>query len=240
MPKIRNRRGISTRALSTSTCPLREPNRFVVVILIPTQGYDSDESGFLAREIHEAKPRINRRLLHIAFMSEALQREVLSLYQEHGSALFRYAISVARDAELSRDAVQEAFLRYQSQRSTGGQIAAPRGWLYKVIHNYLMDAVVRNQVPLDHAATCPDPAQRPEAQAEADSLETRLKKIFSPREFDCIRLRADGLNYDEIAAALGISSGTVGGMLSRASHKITMDLRAAYRYPAACSSNNSA
>ena len=42
-------------------------------------------------------------------MSEALQREVLSLYQEHGSALFRYAISVARDAELSRDAVQEAF-----------------------------------------------------------------------------------------------------------------------------------
>lgn len=157
-------------------------------------------------------------------MSDALQREVLSLYDEHGSALFRYAISVARDAELSRDAVQEAFLRYQSQRSTGSEIAAPRGWLYKVIHNYLMDAVVDNHVPLDRAAGFPDPAWGPQAQAEAYSFETRLKKILSPREFDCIWIRAEGLNYDEIAAALGISSGTVGGMLTRASRKITMDL----------------
>src|SRR4051794_7838892 len=109
---------------------------------------------------------------------DVLQQEVLSLYDKHGSALFRYAASIARNTEAARDAVQEAFLRYQSQRRTGEAIASPRAWLYKVIYNYLMDVVVESGVPLDQAAGSPDPGHGPQAQAEADSLEARLKKLL--------------------------------------------------------------
>jgi DNA-binding NarL/FixJ family response regulator len=37
---------------------------------------------------------------------------------------------------------------------------------------------------------------------------------------DCLRLRTEGLSYDEIAAALDIQPGTVGALLNRARQKL--------------------
>ncbi|MBZ5580075.1 MAG: LuxR C-terminal-related transcriptional regulator, partial [Acidobacteriia bacterium] len=47
-----------------------------------------------------------------------------------------------------------------------------------------------------------------------------LAALLTEREFACLRLRAEGLDYAEIASALGIRSGTVGALLARAQKKI--------------------
>ena len=43
---------------------------------------------------------------------------------------------------------------------------------------------------------------------------------MSDRELDCLLLRAEGLEYEEIAETMGVRSGTVGALLSRAQHKL--------------------
>jgi RNA polymerase sigma-70 factor, ECF subfamily len=156
--------------------------------------------------------------------TDALQREVCVLYEDHGTALLRYAISVAGNADTGRDAVQEAFLRYYTQRSSGSVIDTPRAWLYKVIFHYLVDVGREPNVPLDHAALTADPGHDPQATAEASSLNERFEDILSPRELSCVRLRAEGLSYDEIGAVLGVRIGTVGALLARAVRKIKKEL----------------
>jgi RNA polymerase sigma-70 factor, ECF subfamily len=151
---------------------------------------------------------------------DRLKREIAGLYEEYGPALLRYARAVSKSADLARDAVQEAFLRYQAQRANGSIITSPRPWLYKVVFNVIMDGAGEPNVPLDEVSTARDPAFGPHEHAEASALEDRFVQILSPRELAAVRLRSEGLSYDEIAYALGLRIGTVGAMLSRAVVKI--------------------
>ncbi|MGH9582823.1 MAG: sigma factor-like helix-turn-helix DNA-binding protein [Bryobacteraceae bacterium] len=43
-------------------------------------------------------------------------------------------------------------------------------------------------------------------------------------EYKCLRLRTEGLRYEEIAAKLNLSTGTVGTLLSRAVGKLRRTL----------------
>jgi DNA-directed RNA polymerase specialized sigma24 family protein len=43
---------------------------------------------------------------------------------------------------------------------------------------------------------------------------------LSPGESECVRLRAEGLRYEEIAGVLSMRTGTVGALLARAHKKI--------------------
>lgn len=151
---------------------------------------------------------------------ERLKREIAGLYEEHGPALLRYARAVSKSADLARDAVQEAFLRYQAQRALGSVISSPRPWLFKVVFNVIMDTTGERNVPLDEISAAQDPAFGPHEHAEARALENRFAQLLSPRELAAVRLRSEGLSYDEIAYALGLRIGTVGAMLSRAVLKI--------------------
>lgn len=153
-----------------------------------------------------------------------LEREVCALYETYGGALLRYASAIAGNRETAHDAVQEAFLRYFARRSEGAAIEAPRAWLYKVIYHYVVDSADEPNVPLEHAAQAADPDHGPLAAAEASQLNARFADYLSPRELSCVRLRAEGLSYDEIACILGVRIGTVGALLARAVRKIKRDL----------------
>ena len=41
---------------------------------------------------------------------------------------------------------------------------------------------------------------------ELAALQARLTKLLSPRELECVQLRAEGLRYEEIAAALDVNT----------------------------------
>src|SRR5581483_5362484 len=76
-----------------------------------------------------------------ADLAAAAQREVSALYEERAEEFLHYAIALGRDQELARDALQEAFMRYFVALCSGTQIAAPRAWIYRVLHNYLLDRI---------------------------------------------------------------------------------------------------
>ena len=67
---------------------------------------------------------------------------------------------------------------------------------------------------------CPDATCSPQQTVEYSEAMQRLFNILSPRELQCVQLRAEGFSYKEIGAILGIVSGTVGTLLARSSEKI--------------------
>jgi RNA polymerase sigma-70 factor (ECF subfamily) len=152
-----------------------------------------------------------------------LEREVAALYAEHSAELYRFAAMILRPQDGAGDAVHETFLRYFAERRCGGCIANPRAWLYRVLHNYLMDRLERaerkREVSADEAAEPVDRAHNPEELLARSQAARELAAGLTGRELDCLRLRVEGCSYDEVASALGIRSGTVGALLTRVHKK---------------------
>ncbi|HEY1183042.1 MAG TPA: RNA polymerase sigma factor [Bryobacteraceae bacterium] len=153
-----------------------------------------------------------------------IEREIVDLYEREAGGLLRYARALAANPEMAHDALQEAFFRLFLCRSAGQRIRSPKGWLFRVARNYVLDqkkAGSRNEVGMESLRNMPGTVEQSDAGGRATELIEGLRQIgLSPREMECVRLRVEDLRYDEIAVVLGMSAGTVGALLTRAHGKI--------------------
>ncbi|MFB3777918.1 MAG: RNA polymerase sigma factor [Bryobacteraceae bacterium] len=152
-----------------------------------------------------------------------IEGEVVNLYRGHCRGLARYAATICPDRGLAEDAIQESFLRYFLARKEGQTIRSPAAWLYRVLRNLLLDerkrVWFRSCTGLEAAEGQPAWDDDPEARLEREQLSASLLRSLSARELECLRLRMEGLAYQEIAAVLRIQPGTVGALLARAVEK---------------------
>lgn len=153
-----------------------------------------------------------------------LDVEVALLHQQCAAELLTYALSFARAHDAASDAVQEVFLRYFIERSYGRVIEHPRAWLYRVLRNYALDrldkAAIKREVAEENAADVPDGNCGPEEKLRQSQMAKQMLALLSPREVECLKLRADGLSYDEMGEVLGIRAGTVSSLLTRVHNKL--------------------
>jgi RNA polymerase sigma-70 factor, ECF subfamily len=165
----------------------------------------------------------------------SLEGEVIDLYQQNASGLFRFAEALVRDREMAQDALQEVFLRYFVARSSGQEIQNGKSWLYRVIRNYLLDrvkeAAFKNKASLEEAEVIPDGSSDPEQQYLRAFARKQILRVLAPRELECLQLRAEGFDYQEIAKILSVRSGTVGATLARALNKIRKTLNPSGDHP---------
>ena len=163
-------------------------------------------------------------------LTTGIEQEIVDLYEREASGILRYAGVLADNREMAHDAVQEAFFRFFLCRSAGQHIRSPKGWLFRVARNYILDqkrAGSRHEVGIESLRNLPCPARVPEADGRVSELLQGLLQIgLSPREMDCVRLRMEDLGYEEIAGVLGLRAGTVGALLARAHEKIRKAVRA--------------
>jgi len=157
-------------------------------------------------------------------LAEDAQRETARLYMERAAELRHYAYALTRNEELARDALQEAFMRYFVALCEGKRIGAPRAWLYRVTHNYVKDRRkeyrTRYEQSIECTPACSDRKQDVERSCLHRELLDLVRTTLTRRELECFQLRAEGLEYAEIASRLRLSSGTVGALISRAVHRI--------------------
>lgn len=157
-----------------------------------------------------------------------LEREVSALYEENATRLVSYAYSLVRNRDAGRDAVQEVFLRYFAERRYGNHVENPRAWLYRALHNYLMDQLrspaSKYEVPAEGALEVTAGQGPAECLMEQTQTAQRIASRLTPRELDCLRLRVEGFSYGQIADRLGICAGTVGALLPRVYAKLRQDV----------------
>jgi RNA polymerase sigma-70 factor (ECF subfamily) len=160
-----------------------------------------------------------------------MEQEMSALYTMHVPGLLRYAFSMISDTGSAQDALQEIFLRYFVARSEGQKFIDPKAWLYKVLRNHLLDTLksssVKNEVAIEKIDEPPDGWSDPERHYHRAEMARNLARVLAPRELECVRLRAEGLSYDEIAQVLDLRQGTIGATLARAHKKV----RRALGYP---------
>ena len=154
-----------------------------------------------------------------------IECEVMNLFEQYRNALLRYALSFGISVHDAEEVTQEVFLslfRHLQLRRSRQNL---RGWLFRVAHNLALKqrcANHRSQVVAASDWTIAerqlDPSPDPEEQLSFTQKRNRLLAVLHalPEEDQCcLRLRAEGLRYREIAALLGISLGAVSMSLTR-------------------------
>lgn len=154
-----------------------------------------------------------------------IEREVMELFEQFRGPLLRYALSFDIPVIDAEEVIQEVFLslfrHLQLRRSRKNLL----GWIFRVAHNLALKQLYANQK--SHAQTTSnrtvaeeqvDPALGPEHQLLAAQRRQRLLAVVQAlpaNDQQCLRLRAEGLRYREIATVLGMSLGAVSISLTR-------------------------
>lgn len=151
--------------------------------------------------------------------------DVERLFRTYHATLVRYLTRRLGDRDWAEEVAQETFVRALRQ----GELENERAWLFTVANNLVRDAARRDARHRRHLQLL---REREEAEGPAEmgptSLEQAQEAAIARRAIEALAerdrlallMREEGLDYHEIAAALGLSVGSVGTTLSRARRRL--------------------
>lgn len=154
-----------------------------------------------------------------------IECEVMSLFEQFRNPLLRYVLSFGISVHDAEEITQEVFLSLFRHLQLGRSKSNLRGWIFTVAHNLALKQRGANQISRDKSASDwviaekqVDPSPNPEQQVWFSQRRRRLLAVVHALPLEdqsCLRLRAEGLRYREVAAVLGISLGAVSISLTR-------------------------
>ena len=166
--------------------------------------------------------------------------ELMTLYQ---NKVYSFSLHLTGNHEDAQDLAQEGFIRiYRALPGFRGQSAFTT-WAYRIVVNLWSNEIRKRKkhptVPLDTPVktgegeevhrTISDLSHSPEEELEAKeekALVWQALNLLSEDQRTVIVLREMyGYSYDEIAASLNCSSGTIKSRLNRARQNLTLKLR---------------
>ena len=150
--------------------------------------------------------------------------ETEELFAEHRDSLMRYLRYHLRDSSSAEDIAQESFIRFFQARSQEEVIEQPKAWLFRVAHNLVIDYGRKKKPDLldeDGWRTIEASLASRETDAEQRLQVSSLPwHKLTPTEMECLRLRAEGLKFREVAEVLDITISTVASYVARAVNKL--------------------
>lgn len=136
-----------------------------------------------------------------------------ALVRRHAEVLGRYLVSRGATSSEVEDLLQEAFFR-AFRGLDGWRGDAPfRGWLFRIAANLVRDSFRQRggRVEVELVDSDRVDAADPESELAADETAARIREgmaTLSPLQREVFLLRVEqGLDYQEIAAALDTTSG---------------------------------
>jgi RNA polymerase sigma-70 factor (ECF subfamily) len=158
-----------------------------------------------------------------------------TLIRRYEKSVYKFAYSLCRNHEEAGDIAGQVFLRLYQNLHTFRHEASFTSWLFRIVRNTYLDLCVRpahrGHLSLDAgpnsdgepSSTCRDimdPAPSPESICmEHETAQLLAKAIHHLPAYQRQVLRmyhSEGKSYEEIAAATGLSIGTVKSRLNRA------------------------
>lgn len=148
------------------------------------------------------------------------------LFRRHTPPLVNFLARMLEDRGRAEELAQEVFIRIYNARERYEAKAKFSTWMFGIAHNLALNELDRAYRKRerrfgDGAETRrPDPAPGPEQRLEARRTATRLEDALvalPDRQRAALLLRTqEGLPYDEIAEALGVSLASVKSLIHRA------------------------
>jgi RNA polymerase sigma-70 factor (ECF subfamily) len=131
-----------------------------------------------------------------------------ALYERHARDVFRFATYLCGNRSDAEDITAETFVRVWTA-SERIEAATVKGYLFTIARNLFLKGIRRTSRHTTLGEDLPDPApghpSRLEQQAELDAVLARLQTVPEVDRAALLMRALDGLPYQEIATALGIS-----------------------------------
>lgn len=158
--------------------------------------------------------------------------------REHIDAVFRLAYRLTGNRHEADDLTQDTFVRAFRALSTYQQ-GNMAGWLHRITTNLFLDSVRRKRriqfdaFPDGLAELLRSPGAEPDEQHDMQSLDDDVREALmglKPMVRAAVVLcDLEGFSYDDIAATLGVKSGTVRSRIHRGRAQLRREL--AHRRP---------
>jgi RNA polymerase sigma-70 factor (ECF subfamily) len=150
--------------------------------------------------------------------------ELDRLFRTYHAPLVRYLTRRLGDRDWAEEVAQETFLRALRQ----DELTSERSWLFAVATNLVRDEARRSERQRRHlvllAAEVREASVEPESlpleRAEDAARARKAVDALAERDRLALLMREEGLNYEEIAVALGLSVGSIGTTLARARRRL--------------------
>ncbi len=163
-----------------------------------------------------------------------------SLVERHQRRAFAIAMSLVRDENDAREIVQDAFLRVFKGLASFQGGSSFFTWLYRIVTNLSIDLIRkpgrglgelgerRVEADLDSEPEFPllsrvdgaDPVEIVRRQEIAARLQAALDALPSYHRGVIVMREVEGLSYEEMAQAMGVSKGTIMSRLFHARQKL--------------------
>ncbi len=151
-------------------------------------------------------------------------QEIERLFREFHTPLVRYLTRQLHDADLAEELAQETFVRALRHQP----LVHERAWLFAVATNLIRDLIRRETrqrrhlmaLHADASHSAPEPEDVSPDDARRSILAREALNDIPERDRAALYMSQEGLNYQEIAAALGLSVQSVGTTLTRARKKV--------------------
>jgi RNA polymerase sigma factor (sigma-70 family) len=144
------------------------------------------------------------------------------IHDRYRQRLFAYARQMlAGSRQDAEDALQDVFLRAYGALRADKRPVSLRAWLYRVAHNRCIDQLRRPVPPvaeLFESSRSPlqDPMAAAERREDLRKLIEDVRRLPEQQRSALLMRELEGLRYDELADALGVSLAAVKSLLVRA------------------------
>ena len=163
--------------------------------------------------------------------AESAAPSLEALFKSHWENLCRAVYRLVGDRPEAEDLVLEAFVQLHQRPPDRADNLA--GWLYRVAINLGLNTLRARKRRLRYeeqagALWLEQPLGDPASELESAQEQERVRVTLSdmkPAAAQALILRHSGFTYAEIAAALGISSTSVGTLLARAEKEFEQKYR---------------
>jgi RNA polymerase sigma-70 factor, ECF subfamily len=151
--------------------------------------------------------------------------DVERLFRAYQEPLVRYLTRRLGDRDWAEEVAQETFLRAVRHPTS---VASERAWVFAVATNLVRDEARKTARQRRHLQVLAAEAREREQEEEVPAIERaheaavarRALERLGERDRVVLLLREEGLDYREIAEALGLSVGSVGTTLVRARRRL--------------------
>jgi RNA polymerase sigma factor (sigma-70 family) len=157
--------------------------------------------------------------------------DLAQLFEQFYPSLVRMLYRRTGDRDRAEDLAQETFARAVAAPPNN-----PRPWLFAVALNLVREdgrrAATRGRRLELLRAEHDEPANAPDAEMERREDTARVRAALATlneRDREALLLKAEGFDYEEIAATLGLAKGAIGTTLARARRRLVEAYRAQER-----------
>ena len=157
--------------------------------------------------------------LNVGRAVEQAATDVETLFRAHYRRICRVIYRVVGDTDLAEELAAEAFWKLHRKRPA--RLTNAEAWLCRTGVRLALDALRKRKRRQHYESASPEPhaAPDPEQDLARANEQARVRAVLAamkPAQASLLLLRAEGLSYAELAAALRLHPSSIGTLIARA------------------------